>query len=188
MNGSRTNPRATRDMFQDYDIVYVVTDTASFLADRQWIQVFGELLMVQPDLLDQAIGKAVDFEQSYGYLMLFTDGNRIDLHLETKAALVNGFIRDSLTILLLDKDNCLPVVPEPSDRDYYVNPPTAGQFMSCTNNFWWCLQNVAKGIWRDQLPYAKNMYHHTTRAALDKMICWWIGLQHEYQVSVGAMN
>ncbi len=33
MNGSRANPNAPRDAFQDYDIVFLVTDMDSFLAD-----------------------------------------------------------------------------------------------------------------------------------------------------------
>ena len=31
MNGSRTNPNAPKDIFQDYDIVYVVRETKSFI-------------------------------------------------------------------------------------------------------------------------------------------------------------
>ena len=31
MNGSRTNPNAPKDIFQDYDIVYVVRDTRFLL-------------------------------------------------------------------------------------------------------------------------------------------------------------
>ena len=31
MNGSRANPKIKRDIFQDYDIVYVVKETESFL-------------------------------------------------------------------------------------------------------------------------------------------------------------
>lgn len=33
MNGSRTNPNAPKDIFQDYDIVYVVRDTRPFIED-----------------------------------------------------------------------------------------------------------------------------------------------------------
>lgn len=33
LNGSRANPNVPRDMFQDFDVVYVVTDIASFLQD-----------------------------------------------------------------------------------------------------------------------------------------------------------
>lgn len=31
MKGSRTNENAPKDIFQDFDIVYVVTETASFI-------------------------------------------------------------------------------------------------------------------------------------------------------------
>lgn len=186
MNGSRTNPNAPKDIFQDYDIVYVVTETASFIRDEKWINVFGELLMIQePDKNDQACGIPMNFDRSYGYLMLFTDGNRIDLHIQTKE---NMNIDDKLTVPLLDKDNCLPLIPVPTDVDYHVKKPTEPLFMSRCNNFWWCLQNVAKGIWRDELPYAKQMYEYPVRASLDEMISWWIGSNHDFQISTGKMG
>ena len=47
MNGSRTNPNAPRDVFQDYDIVYVVRELEIFKADHSWIDVFGERFMLQ---------------------------------------------------------------------------------------------------------------------------------------------
>ena len=46
MNGSRANPNAKKDIFQDYDIVYVVRDVLSFLEEENWIQVFGEILIM----------------------------------------------------------------------------------------------------------------------------------------------
>jgi aminoglycoside 6-adenylyltransferase len=137
MNGSRTNPNAPKDIFQDYDIVYVVTEIASFLNDERWISMFGDLIMIQePDKLDQGIGLNMNFDRSYGYLVLFTDGNRIDLHIKTIESMLDGFMSDKLTLPLLDKDNCLPHIPAPTD-------------------------NVAKGIWRDELPYAKSMFERT---------------------------
>ena len=33
LNGSRANPAAKRDLFQDYDVVYFVTELDSFIAD-----------------------------------------------------------------------------------------------------------------------------------------------------------
>ncbi|WP_226087616.1 aminoglycoside 6-adenylyltransferase [Mesobacillus sp. S13] len=189
MNGSRTNPTVPKDIFQDYDIVYVVTEIASFLEDEDWINIFGDLLMLQePDKMDQQIGLKRDFERSYGYLMLFTDGNRIDLHIETIDSMINGYGSDKLTVPLLDKDNILPIIQHPTDIDYRVKKPSEAMFVSCTNNFWWCLQNVAKGIWRDELPYAKLMYENTTRASLDEMVSWWIGTGYDFEVSTGKMG
>jgi len=189
MNGSRTNPNVSKDIFQDYDIVYVVTETASFITDRNWINIFGDLLMIQePDKNDQSIGKPVNFDQSYGYLMLFTDGNRIDLHIETREAMMENYISDKLTVPLLDKDDMLPSIPPPTDIDYHIQMPTEAEFMSCCNDFWWCLQNVAKGIWRDELPYAKQMFESAVRQRLDEMVSWWVGNRHDFQVSVGKMG
>ena len=189
MNGSRTNPNVPKDIFQDYDIVYVVTETESFIEDRQWINIFGEFIMVQePDRLDKAIGMKVDFSQSYAYLMLFVDGNRIDLQIETKEYMMKNYLKDKLTVPLLDKDHCLPDIPLPTERGYYIKRPTEGHFISCTNDFWWCLQNVAKGIWRDQLPYSKHMFECIVRTNLEYMISWWIGIAYDFQVSLGAMN
>ena len=41
-------------MFQDYDVVFVVEETASFIREKNWIRVFGDLLMLQePDKNDR---------------------------------------------------------------------------------------------------------------------------------------
>ncbi len=37
LQGSRTNPNAPRDIFQDYDVIYVVDETRPFREDRRWI-------------------------------------------------------------------------------------------------------------------------------------------------------
>jgi len=189
MNGSRTNPNVPKDIFQDYDIVYVVTNTHSFIEDDHWMNNFGELLMLQePDKNDKLCGANLDFAHSYGYLMLFKDGNRIDLHIETIERMLEGYGSDKLTVPLVDKDNILPTIPAPTDIDHQVNQPTEAMFFSSCNDFWWCLQNVAKGIWRDELPFAKQMFEIVIRHRLDEMVEWWIGCNTDFQVSVGKMG
>ncbi len=37
LEGSRANPNVPRDIFQDYDVVYVVNETESFREDKHWI-------------------------------------------------------------------------------------------------------------------------------------------------------
>lgn len=186
MNGSRANPNITKDAYQDYDIVYVVTETKSFLEDKDWISVFGELTICQePDKIDSVLGKQVNFNNSYTWLMLFKDGNRIDLHIQTKDTLLEEYTKDRLTVPLLDKDNILPVIPEPSDIDYWIRKPSKPEYSSCCNEFWWCLNNVAKGITRDQLPYAMWMYNSPVREMLHKMIDWYIGINTCFRVSAG---
>ena len=109
MNGSRANPNAPRDIFQDYDIVYVVEETASFRAQPGWVDVFGERLVMQtPDEMDHAAGQPTDLARCYGYLMQFADGNRIDLRLMTLSRALEECQSDSQTIVLLDKDGIRP--------------------------------------------------------------------------------
>lgn len=81
MNGSRTNKNVPKDIFQDYDIVYVVTDTKPFIDDKGWINRFGEIWFMQYP--DEHPDYPSDKENFYGWLMQFRDGNRIDLHVES---------------------------------------------------------------------------------------------------------
>ncbi|MDD3866621.1 MAG: aminoglycoside 6-adenylyltransferase [Eubacteriales bacterium] len=192
MNGSRTNADAPEDLFQDYDIVYVVTELGSFLRDESWIDVYGErLIMQEPMKLDQYLGLSSGDTQGvedYAYLILFSDGNRMDLSLKTAGVMLAEYTGDSLTLPLLDKDGCLPAIPPPDDHSYHIQQPTAGQYFSCCNEFWWCLQNVAKGIWRDELPYVMQMFQSTSHIELDRMVSWWISLRHEDGIATGKMG
>ncbi len=186
MNGSRANPNIKKDKYQDYDIVYVVTGTESFLIDKSWISVFGEIAMVQePDSNDFGWGQNTDYSRSYCWLMLFKDGNRIDLHIQIKDVMHEEYTTDSLTVPLLDKDNILPQIPPANDKGYWIREPNKPEYAACCNEFWWCLNNVAKGIVRDQFPYAMRMYNEIVHKELDRMIEWYIGTKTEFSVSVG---
>lgn len=192
MNGSRTNPNVVKDKYQDYDVVFVVTETESFLANKNWIDNFGEIAIVQePDWNDVKTGLyegQYDSSRSYAWLMLFKDGNRIDLGIEIKEEAEKNYLEDKLTKLLLDKDNFLPKIPLPTDEDYHVRKPNQDEYTAYCNDFWWCLNNVAKGIARDELPYAMEMYNVIVRRLLNGMIDWYIGTLTDFSVSTGKMG
>jgi aminoglycoside 6-adenylyltransferase len=186
MNGSRTNPNVVKDKYQDYDIVYVVTETESFLADKTWISIFGEIAIVQePDSNDLGWGLNADYSRSYTWLMLFKDGTRIDLHIEIKEETDRVYITDSLTVPLLDKDDILPQILASNDKGYWIQKPSKAKYDGCCNEFWWCLNNVAKGLVRDQIPYVSRMYNEVVHIELDKMLEWYIGINTDFSVSVG---
>lgn len=47
LKGSRANPNVPRDIYQDFDIMYVVTETESFRADLSWMDPFGKVILKQ---------------------------------------------------------------------------------------------------------------------------------------------
>lgn len=143
LTGSKANPAAIKDIFQDFDIIYIVTQLESFVKNRYWIDIFGERLILQ--LPEEMIVGDKD-NTSFHYLMLFKDGNRIDLTLFPLDKLRTEFKRDSLTTLLLDKDNLFETLPPPGDTDYLIKLPTEKEFMDCCNEFWWVSTYVGKGL------------------------------------------
>lgn len=186
MNGSRTNPNVDKDNFRDYDIVFVVWETESFLAEKEWISVFGDIAIVQePDSNDLGWGIGHDFSRSYTWLMLFKDGNRIDLEIRVLERALENYLEDTLCIKLLDKEGILPQLPDSNDSLYWIKPPSKETFAGCCNEFFWCLNNVAKGIARDQMPYALRMYYDVVHVELDKMLEWYIGIKNDFSVTSG---
>ena len=183
MNGSRTNPNAPKDIFQDYDIVYVVEETGSFIRDKEWIKRFGDILFMQYP--DEHPDYPSDKENSYGWLMIFTDGNRLDLTVKSISHAKENVKEDSLCKILLDKDGILPEIPESSEETYFVHRPSKEQYAAVCNEFWWCLNNIAKGLWRNEVTYAQDMLNFVVRKQLETLLSWKIGEMTAYSVSVG---
>ena len=183
MNGSRVNPNVLQDDFQDYDVVFVVTETSSFINDKKWINNFGNPFYFQ--LPDENPNFPNDKENFYGYLIQFNDGVRMDIHIETLSHALENIKNDSLCKILIDKNNYLPKIPESSDKDYWVKKPTQEQFLACCNEFWWCTNNLAKGLARKEFLYVQDMANFVVRKELEKMLSWKVGIKTDFKVSIG---
>lgn len=182
MNGSRVNPNIHADQYQDFDIVYLVTEMESFLSSDAWLDIFGKrVIMQKPDTmrLFPPVGGS-----SFAYLMLFEDGNRIDLTLLPLKELESYLREDSLLRILLDKDRRVPALPESTDEDYWLKCPTPGMFDDCCNEFWWLSTYVAKALARQQLPYA-NAHLNLMRDELMRMLSWQAGYEKGFNFSIG---
>ena len=182
MNGSRANPNAQPDKYQDFDIVYLVTEMESFLLDDGWLEVFGErLIMQKPDTMEPT--QPSNFS-SFAYLMQFEDGNRIDLTLVPLEELETYLESDRMCVLLLDKDGLVPNLPPSTDQDYWVRQPNCKTFEDRCNEFWWLSTYVAKGLARGQIPYA-NAHLNLMREELMRMLSWQAGLNQGFRLNVG---
>lgn len=180
LEGSRVNPNVQADIFQDYDVVYVVEETKTFREDTSWIDRFGKRLYMQyPE--DSAYFPS-DVENCYGWLMQFADGNRLDLHVCTMETVKRDL---ELFRVLVDKDNLMPPEPVKTEEIYWVKRPTPEQFHDTCNEFWWCLNNVAKGLWRKEIPYVMDMVNIYVRPMLTRIVEWKIGVDNHFSVSAG---
>jgi aminoglycoside 6-adenylyltransferase len=181
MNGSRVNPNTPKDLFCDYDVVYYVTDPSHFLEDQAWIPNFGDLIILQQnDFVDHGA-------EGYIFLMLFTDGVRIDLSFDALSNLAY-LHEDTLTTILLDKDGQVASLPPASDAGYHTPRPSQKEFAEAINEVFWCSTNVAKGIWRNELPYVKFMYDAIIRQQLLKILAWYAAAQRDWGINTGKFG
>jgi aminoglycoside 6-adenylyltransferase len=88
----------------------------------------------------------------------------------------------------MDKDNLLKPFDPPSDKDYLPKPPSDKAFFNCCNEFWWVCPYVAKGLWRNELTYAKYMFDRILRAELLKMLIWRVGVKTRFSLNPGKFG
>lgn len=180
IEGSRVNPKVKKDRFQDYDIAYVVRETRSFIEDSDWIRRFGDIMYMQYP--DNSPYYPSDTENSYGWLMQFEDGVRLDLTVKTEEQAKKTM---DMYEVLIDKDGIFEEQNQLSDMMFWIEEPNQEKFDSTTNEFWWCLNNVAKGLWRAELPYVMDMINFIIRPMLVRVIEWDIAYDHNFEISIG---
>ena len=182
LEGSRTNINIAPDDFQDFDITFFVTDIQSFTADDEWLNVFGErLIMQKPE--DMELFPAE--EKGFSYLMLFWDDVKIDLTLLPLDLIDEYFTWDKLVKLLLDKDNRIALSPVPTDIDYHLQRPTEQMFDDCCNEFWNTVPYVVKGLCRKEILFAIDHMNDIVRKELLRMISWMVGIERGFHFSLG---
>ena len=185
LNGSRANPNAPKDIFQDYDIACLVKDMSPYFKNPDIPLLFGDIMILQePEDMQEP---PAENDGHYTYLMQLKDGNRIDLSFDPPE-LFKPVIEDSLKVVLLDKDGILKNIPPSSDKDYLPKPPTEKLFQDCCNEFWWVSAYVAKGLWRNELTLVKHMQDVYVREELMKMLIWYFGIKTDFKEAPGKMG
>jgi len=143
LEGSRANINIPKDEFQDYDITYFVSDIEPFISNDDWLNQFGNIIMMQkPE--DMELFPAE--EKGYSYIILFDDYNKIDLTLLPLEELGNYLNDDKLIKIILDKDGRIQQAVVPTDMDYHIRKPSAREYDDCCNEFWNTTTYVVKGL------------------------------------------
>ena len=161
LSGSRTNPKALQDEFQDYDVVYVVDDLDNLTSDLSWLDRFGKRLIEQYNVLGHR----------RLYLMLFEDGNRIDLTLCPKEH-IQEWVDSEAEFIVLEDSKGLFEPYSPSPQRFWTSPARAIDFEKACNEFWWVSAYVVKGICRNQVIYATDHLYSICQQELLKILAW----------------
>ena len=161
MSGSRTDNKALKDEFQDYDVVYIVENLEELISDLSWLDQFGNRLIEQYNIVGHR----------HLYLMLFEDGNRIDLTLCPKEY-IQEWVDSEANFEVIKDDKGLFESYLPSPKRYWTCPPTEEEFAASCNEFWWVSAYVVKAIRRNQLIYATDHLYGICQQELLKVLAW----------------
>ena len=161
MSGSRTDTKAPKDEFQDYDVVYVVEDLDNLTSDLSWLDQFGTRIIEQHNVLGNR----------RLYLMLFEDGNRIDLTL-CPTEYIQEWVDSEADYTVLKDEKGLFVPYSPNPQRYWTSPASQTDFEKACNEFWWVSAYVVKGIRRKQLIYATDHLYGICQQELLKVLAW----------------
>ena len=161
LSGSRTNQKIQTDEFQDYDVVYIVDDLDYLTSDLSWLTQFGKRIIEQE----------VTLGHRRLYLMLFEDGNRIDLTLCPKEHMQEWVDSEAGFTVLEDPENLFePYFPNP--ERFWIHPASETDFEKSCNEFWWVSAYVVKGICRKQVIYATDHLYGICQQELLKVLAW----------------
>ena len=161
MSGSRTNLKSLKDEFQDYDVVYVVDDLDNLTSDISWLDRFGKRIIEQE----------VTLGHRRLYLMLFEDGNRIDLTLCPKEH-IKEWVESEADYTVLKDEKGLFESYTTNPQRYWISPASEIDFEKVCNEFWWVSAYVVKGICRNQLVYATDHLYGICQQELLKVLAW----------------
>ena len=161
LSGSRTEDQAPKDEFQDYDIVYIVENLDELISDLSWIDQFGKRMIKQE----------VRLGRRRLYLMLFEDGNRIDLTLCPKVH-IKEWVESEADFTVLEDTKGLFAPYSSNPQRYWTSPATEKDFKKACNEFWWVSAYVVKGICRNQVIYATDHLYNICQQELLKILAW----------------
>ncbi len=190
LESTRANPRASLDIFSDYDVLLVVSDLDSFVHDTSWQHDFGVPLV---RFSDQGLELGIE---EYARLVLYEDGTKIDYIIWPvvllERVLQQSKLPDVLDVgyqVLVDKDGMAQGLLPPTYTAHIPQKPTGPEFLALVEEFWWESIYVAKTLRRDELTQAKYSLDMVMKLELlVKLLEWRVEIDHDWALKPGILG
>jgi aminoglycoside 6-adenylyltransferase len=117
---------------------------------------------------------------NYIFLIQYYDGLRLDICFVNIDEIQEEINEDSLTYVLLDKENLIEIDPVPSDKSYIIQPPSKSEFQYTTNELLWIQVYILKEIARNEMELAYSLYHEILVPEFRKLLSWLAGKRHNW--------
>ena len=193
LTSTRAIPDASIDALSDYDVILIVHDIHPYVADRTWLNDFGDVLIVYWDPIhpDSVFG----IEQC-GNVTQYADGLKIDFTLwsvallqQIVAAPVLPAELDAGYRVLVDKDRLTAPMRLPTFTAYVPAPPSLETYQTLINDFLSDAPYVAKCLWRDELLPAKWCLDYDMKQIyLRQILEWCMEIDQRWSVPAGFLG
>lgn len=190
LESSRAQDNAPLDVFSDYDVLVVASDTRPFVDDEAWLADFDTPIVTFRDS-----GQLHGFA-THNRLVLYEDHTKID-YLIWPVALLRH-IHDEPRLpdvldwgyrVLVEKDDLTGRLPAPTRTAYVPAQPTERGYLALVEEFWWETTYVAKHLWRDELVHARyNLDVVMKHDLLRRLLEWRIELDHAWSLKPGVVG
>lgn len=171
--GSRARQPVT-DELADLDVSLFAESPTPYTGSDQWITTLGAVWVCIPTFYER--GDQIVPTR----LVIFDGGIKVDFSFPSFAILSEMAHTDELSAgyrVLLDKDDRTAALSPPTGHAPRPQPPTAAEFATAIDEFWFEAYHVAKYLKRDELWMVK-FRDWSTKEWLLKMIEWHAQASH----------
>ncbi|MBQ0140315.1 MAG: aminoglycoside 6-adenylyltransferase [Kurthia sp.] len=169
------------DCFSDIDVTFFTTIPEHYLKNDVWLDFLGPRIIMQKP----GIHYLEDGRKLYPYLMLFENGERVDLKIAAVDTIEAYLQSESTAQIILDLDNRVKRKVEPNESSFFLKKPTEEEFLEVVNEFFWVIPYVVKGCARKQFLYAVQ-HLAIIRDQLIQVISWGIAEKYHGEVNLGS--
>jgi aminoglycoside 6-adenylyltransferase len=193
LTSTRAIPNTHVDALSDYDVILIVQDVHSFVSNREWLDDFGEVLVVYWDSVYPDLVFGLD---CCGNVTQYSSGLKIDFTLWSvelfQKIVAAPTLVDELDAgyqVLLDKDSLTETMQPPTFKAYIPKPPTLEQYQTHVNDFLTDAPYVAKCLRRGELlPLKWALDYDMKHVYLRQVLEWYVGVQYNWSVPVGSLG